>query len=122
MAATQGINVPKGDLARAPFKTQRPPFLADDPNAFAIFMPDESMMPRFDAGDILYVSPARNVEGAKRDVVIDRNGRGFVIGSLLSATSSGDRSATFSPQSRTTFERDKILGPYRIVGVQRLDG
>jgi hypothetical protein len=119
MTATQGINIAKGDFARAPLKTQRPPFLAGDPQAFAILMPDESMMPRYDAGDMLYVSPARNAEGEKADVVIERNG-GFMIGSMVASTAASVRIATFSPQTRTNFERDKIRGPYRIVGVQRL--
>jgi len=36
-----------------------------DARAFALLMPDGSMTPRFDSGDMLYVSPARTLEGEK---------------------------------------------------------
>ncbi|MCA0201889.1 MAG: hypothetical protein LCH56_13815, partial [Proteobacteria bacterium] len=120
LAATRDVNVLAGDLGRAPLKTQRPPFLINDPHAFALLMPDESMMPRFDAGDMLYVSPARVLEGEKIDVVAERAEGGFIVGSLLSATSDAVRLTTLSPRTRETFTRSKLRGIYRIVGVQRL--
>ncbi|MGE3474773.1 MAG: hypothetical protein AB7H70_03085 [Rhodospirillaceae bacterium] len=124
LAATRDVNVQAGDLGRAPLKTQRPPFLGNDPRAFALLMPDESMMPRFDAGDMLYVSPARALEGEKIDVVAERAEGGFVVGSLTAAgiAAGGDtvRLTTLSPRTRATFARAKLRGVYRIVGVQRL--
>lgn len=123
MAATQGIIVPAGDFSKAPLKTHWPSFLEGDPRAFAILMPDASMMPRFDAGDMLYVSPARNLEGEKVDVVLDRIGAGFLIGSLAGMTATTVRLATLSPRVReSSHDRAKIRGVYRIVGVQRLGG
>ncbi len=120
LAMTRDVNVQTGDLARAPLKTQRPPFLGGDPQAFALLMPDESMMPRFDAGDMLYVSPARALEGDKIDVVAERAEGGFVVGSLISAAGDSVRLTTLSPRTRETFARNKLRGIYRIVGVQRL--
>ncbi len=120
LATTRDVNVQAGDLMRAPLKTQRPPFLGSDPRAFAILMPDESMMPRFDAGDMLYVSPARTLEGEKIDVVAERAEGGFIVGSLISASDDSVRLTTLSPRTRETLARGRLRGIYRIVGVQRL--
>jgi phage repressor protein C with HTH and peptisase S24 domain len=122
MATTRGVNVPAGDFAQAPLKTQRPPFLSGDPNAFAILMPDESMMPRFDAGDMLYVSPARPLEGAKTDVVLERADGGFAVRSLAAINDETVRVVTLSPREKETYDRAKLRGVYKIVGVQRLSG
>lgn len=120
LAATRDVNVKAGDFVRAPLKTLRPPFLDADPNAFALLMPDESMMPRFDAGDMLYVSPARDISGAKIDVVIERENGGFVVGSLIGETDEAVRIGTLAPRARESFARGKLRGVYRVVGVQRL--
>lgn len=118
MALTQGIDVAGGDFSRAPLKAPRPPFLADDPLAFALLMPDQSMSPRFDAGDMLYVSPSRAPDSAA-DVVVDK-GAGFIAGSLSGATATQVRLGTLAPRAKYTFERAKIRGVYPIVGLQRL--
>lgn len=120
LATTRGVNVEAGDLSRAPLRTQRPPFLDADPRAFALLMPDESMMPRFDAGDMLYASPARTLDGPKVDVIAERIEGGFVVGTLASAGDDAVRLSTLSPRARETLLRSKLRGVYRIVGVQRL--
>ncbi len=120
MAGTRGVNVQAGDFAQAPLKTQRPPFLSGDAQAFAILMPDESMMPRFDAGDMLYVSPARALDGLKTDVVLERADGGFAVRSLTAATDDSVRVVTLSPREKETHDRAKLRGVYKIVGVQRL--
>jgi hypothetical protein len=121
MAASQGIDVTRGDFTRAPLRTQRPPFLSADANAFAILMPDQSMSPRFDAGDMLYASPARALGPETRDVVVDR-GNGFIVATLISHASGSVRIATLTPRTRSTLERAKLKGVYPIVGLQRLGG
>lgn len=120
LAATRSVNVQAGDLTAAPLKTSRPPFLDTDPRAFAILMPDGSMMPRFDAGDMLYVSPARSLDGDKVDVVVEQSEGGFLVGALSSASNDTIRLSTLSPRARIALERRKLRGVYRIVGVQRL--
>lgn len=120
VASSRDVNVEAGDLARAPLRTPRPPFLEADSRAFALLMPDESMMPRFDAGDMLYVSPARGLDGGKIDVVAERHTGGFVVGSLVSANDDAVRIATYTPRARETLPRSKLRGVYRVVGVQRL--
>ncbi len=120
LAATRGVNIQAGNLAAAPLKTSRPPFLDADPRAFAILMPDGSMMPRFDAGDMLYASPARSLDGDKVDVVVEHSDGGFIVGALISAGDDAIRLATLAPRTRMTLERRKLRGVYRVVGVQRL--
>ena len=120
LAATRNVDVQTGDFAGAPLKTQRPPFLSADTRAFALLMPDASMMPRFDAGDMLYVSPARALEGEKVDVVAERSEGGFLVGTLISASNAAVRLATLSPRARETWARASLRGIYRVVGIQRL--
>ena len=120
LATTRSVNVEAGDLARAPLRTPRPPFLESDPRAFALLMPDESMMPRFDAGDMLYVSPARPLDGQKVDVIAERIEGGFVVGTLTALGEDSVRLTSLSPRTRETLPRYKLRGVYRIVGVQRL--
>ncbi len=120
LASTRGVNVQGGQLGPAPLKTARPPFLAADPRAFAILMPDGSMMPRFDAGDMLYASPARSLDGERVDVVVEQADGGFVVGALTSASEETVRLTTLTPRARISLERSKVRGVYRIVGVQRL--
>lgn len=120
LASTQNVSVRDADFAHAPLRTQRPPFLESDPRAFALLMPDATMMPRFDAGDMLYVSPARSVEGERIDVAIERPGGGFIVGGQAGLTGDAVRISSLSPRARQSFSRDKIRGIYRIVGVQRL--
>jgi transcriptional regulator with XRE-family HTH domain len=118
MATSQGIDIDTGDFTRAPLRTARPPFLADDPLGFALLMPDRSMSPRFDAGDMLYVSPSRLVD-ENADVVVDK-GNGFVVGTMAGQTAAQLRVNILAPRSKLTFERSKIRGVYPIVGLQRL--
>ena len=120
--AASDINVAAGDFAQAQMKTQRPSFVGGDPRAFALLMPDASMAPRFDAGDMLYVSPARPLDGPKIDVVVERSEGGFAVGTLAVLTADTVRLATLSPRERASFDRSKVRGVYRIVGVQRLSG
>ncbi len=119
MTTSQGIDVQNCDFSRAPLKTARPPFLADDPLAFALLMPDRSMSPRYDAGDMLYVSPSRAVESEAMDVVVDK-GAGFGVGTMAGQTAAHLRLNILTPRTKLTFERAKLKGVYPIVGLQRL--
>ena len=118
MARSQGIDVAAADFARAPLRTARPPFLESDPRAFALLMPDASMSPRFDVGDMLYVSPAQELaEGL--DVVIDKAGV-MSVATCVQLSTATLKLAKLNPKSRTSVERDTLRGVYAIVGLQRL--
>ena len=115
-------NAAAGEFRQAPFTTQRPAFLESDPRAFALLMPDASMSPRFDAGDMLYVSPARALEGKWVDVVIEHATGGFTVGVLGALNTGTARLTLLAPRSRHAYDRSKLRGIYRIIGVQRLGG
>ncbi len=119
-ATTRGVDVATMQFDKAPLNTQRPPFLADDPHAFGFLLTDDSMTPRYDAGDMLYVSPARGLGGENIDIIVDLTSGGFMAARLTQAT---DLSLTLVKlKSQEVFEmpRATIRGLYRIVGVQRL--
>lgn len=120
LVSTQDIDIAAGNFDAAPMRTQRPPFLWSDPQAFAILMPDDTLMPRYDAGDMLYVSPAHTLDGPKVDVVLARRGGGFVIGQLVAVTAHSIAIGTLYPLANEFCDRARLVGAYRIVGVQRL--
>lgn len=120
LASSQDINVNEGNFDAAPMRTQRPPFLWSDPHAFAILMPDDTLMPRYDAGDMLYVSPAQSLDGLKTDVVLSRKDGGFIIAQLIAVTAHSIAIGTLYPLANEFYERSKVDGLYRIVGLQRL--
>ena len=120
LVSSQDINVREINFDSAPMRTQRPPFLWSDPLAFAILMPDETLMPRYDAGDMLYVSPTYSLDGLKVDVVLSRTGGGFIVGRLIAVTAQSVAIGTLYPLANEFYERPKLNGIYRIVGMQRL--
>jgi len=120
LASSQDINVAEGNFDSAPMLTQRPPFLWNDPHAFAILMPDDRLMPRYDVGDMLYVSPAQSLDSQKIDVTLARTGGGFLIGTLIAITDQSIIIGSLYPMINELYERSQINGVYRIVGLQRL--
>ena len=117
---TLGVDVAAMSFDKAPLTTQRPPFLADDAHAFAFLLTDASMTPRYDAGDMIYVSPAREVAGDYIDVVVDRKAGGFLLARLVRTS---DTTVTLHKiQTPEAFDmpRAEIRGLYRVVGIQRL--
>ena len=120
LVSTQDVDITDGNFDAAPMRTQRPPFLWSDPLAFAILMPDDTLMPRYDAGDMLYVSPAHTLDGSKVDVVLARTGGGFIIGQLVAVTAHSIAIGTLYPLANEFYDRARLSGAYRIVGVQRL--
>lgn len=120
LVSSQDINVKEANFDAAPMRTQRPPFLWSDPLAFAILMPDDTLMPRYDAGDMLYVSPAQSLDGPKIDVVLSRSGGGFIVAQLVAVTAHSIAVGTLYPLANEFYDRAKMSGAYRIVGTQRL--
>jgi len=120
LTITRSLNVTEGNFVTAPMHTLKPAYLHDDPCAFALLMPDDSMMPRFYSSDMLYVSPARTLEGLNVDVVLEQKTGGFSIGQLLALTSKSVILGTLLPNSKEAYDRMSLRGVYRIVGVQRM--
>lgn len=120
LVSSQEISVNDGNFDAAPMRTQRPPFLWSDPRAFAILMPDDTLMPRYDAGDMLYVSPAQSLDGLKADVVLSRKDGGFIIAQLVAITAHSIAIGTLYPRANEFYDRSQVDGLYRVIGLQRL--
>lgn len=117
-----GIDIAAGRFGGALLKTTRPPFLAADPRAFAVLMPDAGMTPRYDPGDMLYVSPARGLDGPHVDVVVEDAAGAWAVRRLVGADGASVTTATLNPPASETRSRSQIRGLYRIVGSHRLAG
>ncbi|MDX2225270.1 MAG: hypothetical protein SFV21_21115 [Rhodospirillaceae bacterium] len=120
--ATAGIDITAGDFRGAVLKTTRPPFLAADPRAFAILMPDASMVPRYDPGDLLYVSPARGLDGPNVDAVVVEAGGAIAVRRLVGADAATVTCAKLNPPVTVTRPRGEIRSLFRVVGSHRLGG
>jgi putative intracellular protease/amidase len=115
-AGATGIDPASGNFSAALLRTLRPPFLSGDARAFAVLMPDASMSPRFEAGDLLYVSPLRAIDEAGADLIaFDRGGR-FVIGRRAL---SGDAIVPFSDARNRGIPAADAAAIFRIVGSHR---
>jgi len=121
-ASTSGIDIAGRDFGKAPLTTQRPPFLADDLHAFAFLLTDASMSPRYDPGDMLYISPGREIGSDNVDVVVERTAGGFFVARLVGTSDTSFRFLKLPTQDWYEFPRAESRGLYRVVGVQRLGG
>ena len=95
--------------------TARHPAQAGIRQAFALYMPDDSMSPRYFAGEIIYVHPHRPAVPAQDVVVVTHVGV-FSVCRLLSADAQVLRVQTFNPASEATIARSDVAGVYAIVG------
>lgn len=95
--------------------TARHPAQAGIRQAFALYMPDDSMSPRYFAGEIIYVHPHRPAVPAQ-DVVLVTQAGVFSVCRLLSADAQTLRVQTFNPASEAEVARSEIAAVYAIVG------
>ncbi len=95
--------------------TARHPAQAGIRQAFALYMPDDSMSPRYFAGEIIYVHPHRPAVPAQ-DVVLVTHAGAFSVCRLLSADAQAVRVQTFNPASETWVARSEIAAVYAVVG------
>lgn len=115
-AGAVGVDPVNGNFRGAMLRTPRPPFLASDERGFAVLMPDASMTPRFEPGDLLYVSPGRNAFDAGVDVLALLPIGGFLVG-RLSIDGSGRRVVPLN--GLRSIAADQCAAIYRIVGSHR---
>jgi transcriptional regulator with XRE-family HTH domain len=88
-----GVMAMDGGTART---TPAPTALAANPDAFAVVMQDNSMAPRYDAGDVLYCDPARPPHIGAYAIAITQDGHGFV-GQLAAASAEHLTLRTLNP-------------------------
>lgn len=95
--------------------TARHPAQAGLRQAFALYMPDDSMAPRYFAGEIVYVHPHRPAVPAQ-DVVIVRHSGAYEVCRLLFADAQNLRVQVFNPSDEKMLTRSDITAVYAIVG------
>jgi len=92
-----------------------PAFLQGVPGAFAVYMGDHSMQPKFKAGDLLYVKPSAPLTEGCAALVTLKSGQ--VYPALLEAQSSNAvQLKTLTPENMETVMQAEIECLERIVG------
>ncbi len=100
--------------------------LADSPNAFALYVIGDSMSPRYEPGDMIFVDPERDVR-AGDDVVVEVAGKnsepeGCYIKRLIRRTSQKLVLKQFNPNRELIFKTEKVLAVHRILSAAELVG
>jgi transcriptional regulator with XRE-family HTH domain len=100
--------------------------LVGSPNAFALYVIGDSMSPRYEPGDMIFIDPDRTVR-AGDDVVVEiagNNGEpeGCYIKRLIRRTSKHIVLKQFNPNRELSFKNDKLLAVHRILSAAELIG
>ena len=95
---------------------ERPVDLNDNERAYAVRIKDDSMAPRFKAGELIYVDPTRPAKAGDEIVVRLKDGEGFVM-RLVSRDLDGIRTDSYQPDGERSFPNEELAGLHVIVGV-----
>lgn len=93
----------------------RHPAQAGIRQAFALYMPDDSMAPRYFSGEVVYVHPHRPA-APPQDVVIGFAGGSLQLCRLLDADAQTLQVRFFNPPHETSIARKDVAVIYTVVG------
>lgn len=108
-------------------RVRRPPGIAGASNVFAIYVVGQSMSPRFEEGEIVFVHPGRPATNGC-DVIVELHGHDGEPGQcyikrLVKKTPTRTVLQQFNPaRDDIAFENDKIRAMYRILTASELLG
>lgn len=92
---------------------RRPPGLATNLQAYALFVENLSMSPRFEPGDLIYVNPARPARPGDYVIIQVQNGenteREAYIKKLLRRTEKGVVCEQYNPSATVTFTGQVLI-------------
>jgi transcriptional regulator with XRE-family HTH domain len=94
----------------------RPPLLEGVLGAFAVHMPDESMQPRFNAGDLLFLNPTLPILVRQSVLIQDHNHQGM-IGILESMNGQECNLSSLNNTKEWSLSYQAIKRISRVVGV-----
>ncbi|KXJ56559.1 MAG: hypothetical protein AXW12_00570 [Thalassospira sp. Nap_22] len=115
-AGMDGIDL---DMSDPVAFTGRPPMLYGNKRGFAVYMNGESMSPRFDHGEMLWIDPVQPPQIG--DYVLSVTQDGFAIPRQLVAVDSEKITLLARNEEReSTEQRDRIRHIYKIVGSRAL--
>lgn len=106
---------------------RRPPGIARQRNVYAIYVVGDSMSPRYDPGDLVFVSPAR-APGPGSDVVIQLAGdsehaeRRYFIKRLVRRTATDVILRQFNPEGEIVMPLNRIVTMHRVLTAAELMG
>lgn len=95
---------------------ERPADLTDNDRAYAVRVKDDSMSPRFRAGEMIFVDPTRPAKPGDEVMVRCKDGEGWVK-RLVSRDLDGIRTDSYQPDGEATFPNEELAGIHVIVGV-----
>lgn len=104
-------------IAMAP----RPPSLAGVPKAYAVYATGDSMEPRYYAGELLHINPARHVEPGNFVLVQVKPARegeapGALIKRLVRRSATKLTLEQFNPAKRIEIKTSDVVSIHRVVG------
>ena len=93
----------------------RHPLQAGMAEAFAYYMPDDTLAPRYFTGEIIYVHPTRPPVAARDCIIIHVDGTAK-LARLMAQTAHKIRVQCFAPQKEKDIPRKNISALYSVVG------
>ena len=93
----------------------RHPLQAGMAEAFAYYMPDDALAPRYFTGEIIYVHPTRPPVAARDCIIIHVDGTAK-LARLMAQTAHKIRVQCFAPQKEKDIPRKNISALYSVVG------
>ena len=104
---------------------RRPPGIASAVGVYAIYVTGESMAPRFEDGELIYVSPSRPARIGDYVVVQLENGNGHIEAfckRMLRRTAETIVVEQFNPPAELEFRLPEVLAIHRIMSMNDLFG
>ena len=98
----------------------RPESLRDVPDAYAVRVVDDSMKPRFVAGNVLAIDPHRRPQPGDNVVVQLRDEQAF-IKELVRRTEKAVICKQYNPEETVEYKESKILAIHMVVGIDFLE-
>ena len=97
---------------------EAPPYLVSSPTAYAVYVAGDSMEPRYNAGEILFVHPGKPVKAGDSVVVQFSNGGNdhAMVKTYKKMDNDKIYLSQYNPQKNLTFPRKTVKNIHKIVG------
>lgn len=111
-------------LGRTVGYERRPPALRNVPDAYALYVAGDSMIPRYFPGDIVYVNPHRPCRQGDDVVIQTRIKPGDDISGyvkcFISRSSRGVVARQYNPETQIEYSRNTVVAVHRILTAHEL--
>jgi phage repressor protein C with HTH and peptisase S24 domain len=107
-------------------RVRRPPGVAGAADIYAIFVEGDSMEPRYEPGDLVYVSPHRPVRSGDYVVIQLQNGDDDTLQAylkrLISRSDRVVKALQLNPEAEMTFDGQSVRAVHRVLSMADLFG